>query len=62
MSDEIIPPNGDDGGSGSEFFSTFNQYNNVTTVLDPDIEQMKQIWSRSYLFAIGIISAFNIMR
>ena len=39
MSGEIIPPSGDEDSSGSEFFSTITQTNNITRVLDPQIEE-----------------------
>ena len=39
MSGEIIPPSGDENSSGSDFFSSITQSNNITQVLDHEIEQ-----------------------
>ena len=39
MSEEIIPPSGDEDSSGSEFFSSFIKSQKPTEVLNPDLEQ-----------------------
>ena len=39
MSGEIIPPSGDKDSSGSDFFSSITQTNNITRVLHPEGEQ-----------------------
>ena len=52
MSSEIIPPSADEDTSGSDFFSSIIT-NNVTRVLDPEIQKSETSWTDRIYLQLG---------